>query len=95
MKKMFAFAAALTASALLFGSCGLINPCRECGARPSRGFKTDSGTVYYCEHCSACSICGSTGNTKLYSTLLGDLFVCEDCSGQISDVTDAIGGLFE
>ncbi len=51
-----------------------------CGDRPSKEYKKRDGTpVYVCQECSSeCMLCGDKA-TKHYESLLGIVFVCNDC----------------
>ena len=52
-----------------------------CNHSPSKEYKKSDGTsVYVCEDCSSeCMICGREKATKHYESLLGIVFVCDDC----------------
>lgn len=83
MKKLgvLLLAAVLVFCALTGCSSTVDEPCMYCGHSPSKQYRKQDGTaVYVCESCSSeCMICGDRKATKRYESLLGLVFVCNDC----------------
>jgi len=59
-------------------------PCMYCGQSPSQEYEKSDGTlVYVCEVCSSeCMLCHDKA-TKHYESLLGIMFVCNDCYNEV------------
>lgn len=83
MKKKFLSIFIVVATLLMFGGCSsLVNePCSYCHNSPSKAYKkSDGSTFYVCEECSSeCMICSREKATHHYESLLGIVFVCDDC----------------
>ena len=56
-------------------------PCAYCNNRPSKEYEKRDGSLFYvCEECSSkCMLCGDEKAEKHYESLLGIVFVCDDC----------------
>ena len=59
----------------------MVEKKRYQSSSPSKEYKKSDGTpVYVCEDCSSvCMICGDEKATYHYESLLGIVFVCNDC----------------
>lgn len=59
-------------------------PCAWCNSSPSKVYELSSGKeMYVCEDCSStCAYCSGTA-TKHYESLLGIVFVCNDCYEEV------------
>ena len=84
MKKKKWLGLALIMAMLCFSAAGCSStvdePCMYCGHSPSKEYeKSDGSYAYVCEDCSStCMLCGDKA-TKYYESLLGVVFVCDDC----------------
>lgn len=84
--------AALLAAIMILGTltaCGANEPCRSCGATPTKGYKNDytHETEYYCGDCASdCAFCSNKA-TKHYTSGAGLIvFVCDDCYEYIKEI---------
>lgn len=83
VKRIAVILLVLLLSVSMFTACtSTVNePCMYCRSSPSKEYKKRDGTpVYVCENCSSqCMICNREKATKHYESLLGIVFVCDDC----------------
>lgn len=83
LKKMISLLIVALVSVSILTACSstVDEPCMYCSQSPSKEYEKSDGTsVYVCENCSSiCMICGSEKATKNYESLLGIVFVCNDC----------------
>lgn len=83
LKKKVSMLLAVLMSAFMLTACsGMADePCMYCGHSPSKGYKMSDGEKdYVCKDCSSrCMLCGTEKAKKHYESLIGIVFVCDDC----------------
>ena len=88
MKKVGCLLMAAVLALSMLTACGstVNEPCEYCHHSPSKKYKKSDGTPFYvCEECSStCMICGREKAKKHYESLLGIIFVCDDCYKEVT-----------
>lgn len=83
MKRVLVVLLVVALAATMFSACAstVNKPCAYCGSCPSKEYKRSDGSPFYvCKDCSSvCMLCNRQKATKHYESLLGVVFVCEDC----------------
>lgn len=85
MKKFFGIVM-LIGMLFSLSACATIvdEPCAWCNSSPSKVYELSSGKeMYVCEDCSSeCAYCAKPA-TKHYESLLGFVFVCDNCYEEV------------
>lgn len=83
MKRVFVLLLIVVLAATMFTACArtVNEPCAYCHNGPSREYKRSNGSSFYvCKDCSSvCMLCNRKKAKKHYESLLGIVFVCDDC----------------
>lgn len=83
MKQKICMALGLALLSLCLSACSATynEPCSWCDAVPTKAYQTSNGdTVYVCEECSStCMLCRRNEASHHYTSLIGEMFVCDAC----------------
>ena len=87
MKKFLTILTIISFMIVTMTACGgtVDEPCEYCSQSPSVEYTRSDGTsIYVCNDCSSeCMLCGREA-TQEYDSMLGFLFLCDDCYDGLS-----------